>query len=210
MPRQKREHKRLTDTLIRNAKPGIYGDRRGGYGLSIEVKESPSGRLNKYWRQRITSGGKKHYLGLGSYRSVPLIKARAIARENWEKIARGEDIFETPPRIPTVAEAFEEVIKNRSKGWKNRKTLDRWERTLRYCGAISAQPVSKIDTRDVLELITPMWDDKHATAKDLRSHLSIVMKWAITNKQRTDNPATAEITESLGKPPRPTPSDTGL
>ena len=194
-----RNHRRLTDSLVKNAKPGRYGDRRGGHGLSILVKPTSNGKRSKTWCQRIRIKGKVADIGLGSYPLVSLAMARDLAQDNARRVAQGEDIRKPPPKVPTLAQIFEEVIEGRAKGWRNEKTLYRWHRSLRYCDPISSKPVSTIDEYDVLNLLTPIWHDKPTTAKDLRNHLSIVMRRAIRHKYRFDNPARPEVTEDLGK-----------
>ena len=42
MEKVKRHHKLLTDTILKAAKAGRYGDRRGGKGLSLLVRDTPS------------------------------------------------------------------------------------------------------------------------------------------------------------------------
>src|SRR5690242_15984422 len=86
----------LTDTAIRNAKPGVtprgvatskpykLGD---SGGLYVEV--TPAG--GKYWRLKYRIGGKEKRLSLGVYPDVPLSKARERRDDTRRLIAQGID-----------------------------------------------------------------------------------------------------------------------
>jgi hypothetical protein len=66
----------LTEAEIINlSEPGLYGD---GNGLYLRVEKSGA----KRWVQRITIGGKRRDLGLGSTSVVTLEEARANAIKN--------------------------------------------------------------------------------------------------------------------------------
>ncbi len=86
----------LTDTAIRNAKPGLTP--KGGRtprpyklgdsgGLYLEV--TPTG--GKYWRLKYRFGGKEKRLSLGVYPAVALTKARKRRDEARELLADGID-----------------------------------------------------------------------------------------------------------------------
>ena len=186
------------------AKPGRYGDGRGGHGLSLLVKPTQElGRWSKTWAQRLHIAGEEYSPGLGSFPIVPLAKARAVALDNALRVAQGEDIrtplleipLEIPPTIPTVADAFEEVIKLRSKKWRSPKTKQAWELSLRYCEGISSMPVSKVRPSDIVDLIAPLWDEKGRTAQIVLSHLTSVMDWAVRMEHRSSNPAKGATTD---------------
>ena len=132
---------------------------------------------------------------------VTLLSARDMATNNRRRVDRGEDIRNAPPTIPTLEEGFEAVIKEREDGWDNEGTKDNWYRALRYCKSISSKPVSEIKPSDVLSVIKPLWHKHPKAARDLRSNLSTVMEWAITNEFRLSNPARPGITKGLGQQP---------
>jgi len=78
----------LTDTAIRNAKPGakparLFDER----GLYLEV--TPSG--GKWWRFRYRFGGKAKLLSMGTYPDVGLAKARERRDEARKLLADGID-----------------------------------------------------------------------------------------------------------------------
>ena len=201
MSKRKRGDK-LTETFIKGLKePGTHGDGRGGNGLKIVVKPRSNGELRKSWIQRIRIGDEKPDIGLGTFPVVTLLSARDMATNNRRRVGRGEDIRNAPPTIPTLEEGFEAVIKEREDGWDNEGTKDNWYRALRYCKNISSKPVSEIKPSDVLSVIKPLWHKHPKAARDLRSNVSAVMEWAITNEYRLSNPARPGITKGLGQQP---------
>ena len=198
----KTKPEKLTHTFIKSvAKEGRYGDGRGGLGLSLLVQKTQNGRLSKTWSQRLHIGkARQEYTpGLGSFPLVTLADARAKAFENARLVKQGVDIRQPAAHVPTVAEAFETVIALKEPGWRGIQTKDGWNLSLGHCEKIASIPISEITSADVLKIITPLWHDKGATADKVLSHLSSVMKWSITEGHRTTNPATNDITATLGK-----------
>ena len=49
-------------------------------------------------------------------------------------------------------------------------------------------PVSEVNTVDVLEILTPIWHVKAATAREVRQRIRSVLEWAIALDMRNDNP----------------------
>ena len=198
----KTKSERLTHTFIKSvAKEGRYGDGRGGLGLSVLVRKTQNGGWSKTWSQRLHIGkARQEYTpGLGSWPLVTLADARAKAFENARLVKQGIDIRQPAAHVPTVAEAFETVIALREPGWRGIETKASWTRSLRNCEKIASIPISEITSADVLKIITSLWHDRGPTADNVRSHLSSVMQWSITEGHRTTNPATTNITATLGK-----------
>ena len=193
--------KPLTPKFVREVKdPGRYGDGWGSFGLSLHVKVSrKSKRVTKSWNQRLPVEAKQKERGLGPYPAVPLHLARKLAMENWQRVKAGEDILAAHDPIPTVSEAFDTLIKARAPGWTGDTTEQVWRRIQRRCTPVLQKPVSQVTTRDVLEIITPLWHTKSRTASDIRETLGLIMRWAISQGYRTTNPSLPEITETLGK-----------
>ena len=65
-----------------------------------------------------------------------------------------------------------------------------WIRSLeRYAfPRIGRRPVSEVNTADVLEILTPIWHSKAATAREVRQRIRSVLEWAIAMDLRNDNP----------------------
>ena len=184
-------------------RPGRYGDGRGGHGLSLLVKPMANGRWSKTWSQRVKIGGKVTSVGLGSYPVITLAEARARALENARAVAAGKD-----PRTgdaPTVAEAWEEVIRLRRPSWRDGgKSENQWRASFRdYVEAqLGSKLVSEITTADVLAVLLPHWHERAETMRRVKQRLGAVLGWALAQGHRDDNPARSEaLTAALPKQP---------
>ena len=182
----------LSAAFVKNVtEAGRYGDGRGGFGLSLLVKPSSTGRVAKSWSQRVRIGGKENNLGLGSYPAVTLSNARGRALSNVRAIAEGRD-----PRgsgIPTFREAAEKTIELQRGSWKGDKTERLWHSRLSTYAypRFGGLRVDQVTVADVLGALAPIWQDKIETATKLRQILSVVFRWSIAHSYRTDDPAHA-------------------
>ena len=180
-------------------RPGVYGDGRGGYGLTLRVRRMTNGRLSRVWVQRLRINGRATNLGLGSFPVVGLATARERALDNRRKIEQGIDprIAENP--TPTVADALEAVIEGRSGSWKNGgRSAEIWRNSVRnHADNLIHRPVDQIDTGDVLRFIGPLWTDRHDTAKKVRQRLSLAFRWAMAAGHRPDDPAGEALLAAL-------------
>ncbi len=52
---------------------------------------------------------------------------------------------------------------------------------------IGQRPVSEVNTADVLEILSPIWHAKAATAREVRQRIRAVLEWAIALDMRNDN-----------------------
>ena len=180
----------LTATFAKNiARPGAYGDGRGGYGLTLRVRRTANGRLSKVWVQRLRIDGRATNVGLGAYPLVSLREARDAAFENRRAVARGID--PRTPDTPTLADALEAVIASRAASWKDGgRSAEIWRNSVRnHAASLLDRPVDKIGAGEVLACITPIWSTKHDTAKKLRHRLSLCFRWAVAAGHRPDDPA---------------------
>ena len=53
---------------------------------------------------------------------------------------------------------------------------------------VGSRPVSEVNTADVLEILSPIWHVKAATAREVRQRIRAVLEWAIALDMRNDNP----------------------
>ena len=204
-----RRPKRLSDTFVRTVnRPGRYGEGRGGLGLSLLVKERAGGGLAKSWNQRIRINGKPCNLGLGRYPIVPLAKAREKALENASAVDQGGDP-RVRSRVPTFQEAAESVIRLYKPTWKPEGTASSekvWRSALErfVYPEIGAMTVDVITTSHVHHVLAPIWNEKRETARRVKQRIGRVMKWAMAQGYRGDDPA-SEVGAALpknGAPPR--------
>ena len=190
--------RKLTAAFVRSVRdPGLYWDE---HGLVLRVK--PSGY--KQWIQRLFIYGKRRELGLGPLRLVTLAEARDAALAN-RKVARagGDPRTRRRSSVPTFEQAAAKVFTMHRANWTERHA-GQWMATLRtyaYPG-IGGKRVDRIRSADVMGVLMPIWNDKYQTAKRVRQRISTVMRWAIAQGYRVDNPAGDAIGAALPKPPR--------
>ena len=57
--------------------------------------------------------------------------------------------------------------------------------------------VGRINTADVMAVLLPIWNEKRVTAQRVRRRISAVMRWAVAQGYREDNPAGDAIGAAL-------------
>ena len=182
--------------------PGRYGDGRGSGGLSLRVKRTARGHLAKSWGQRITLDGRPRNLGLGSWPHVSLAEARQKCILNLVARQRGELVTGRKRTTPTFEEAVEKVIAVHRAGWKDgSRSEGDWRASLRDYAMprFGGRPVNRINTADVMAVLLPIWNEKRETARRVRRRISAVMRWAVAQGYREDNPAGDAIGAALPK-----------
>ena len=177
---------RLTEKLVRgHLSPGKYF---GPNGLILRVRAS--GR--RYWEQRVSVGGRRLTVGIGSYPVVDVAGAHKVALHNVVLVERGEHPAQLrQPRPPTFGDAARELIALRAKDWTGLHTQASWTRSFeRYVFRhLESRLVSDITSADVMAVLSPIWATKPAMAQDVRQRIGAVMEWAIRRRYRQDNPA---------------------
>ena len=196
----------LTAAFVRTVgRPGVYGDGRGGRGLSLRVHRTLDGRITKTWRQRVRIEGRLTSIGLGPYPEVTLAEARRKALDNSRMVRLGRD-----PRgrgVPTFAEAAERTIRLHRESWKAGSPLpEQWESTFRlHAAPLLDKPVDRITSADVLRCLSLIWSSKPAAARKARHRIAAVFRWCIGRNYRPDNPvdrAVAALPKANGNGPK--------
>jgi len=193
----KRAEKALSAAFVRTvSKPGKYTD---GHGLFLKVTTSGA----KRWVQRIVIRGKRTEIGMGSTSLVSLAEAREIALENRKVARAGGDPLQakrTSQALLSFEEAARKVHKIHEPTWRNKKHAAQFISTLETYTfpRMGKLKVSEVTTADVLAVLQPIWLKKPETARRVRQRIGTVMKWAVANGWRTDNPAEA-ISQALPK-----------
>ena len=165
---------KLTATMLRGLGPGRHSD---GAGLYIVVKESGARSWVFMWKV----SGRRREMGLGSFPTVTLAKARTLADQHRASIAEGRDPLSErrSESEPTFGEAAEKFIGSIEAGWKNEKHRQQWRNTLSTYGApITKKPVSHIGTEDVIAVLTPIWREKPETASRVRGRIERILDFA--------------------------------
>lgn len=193
----RRPEKALTAQKVKTATaPGKYFD---GHGLYLRV--DPNG--SKFWVQRITIRGKRTEIGLGSPSLVSLAEARSKALENRKLARAGGDPLQAKrdaEAVLTFEEAARKVHAIHKPTWKNAKHAAQFISTLETYSfpRIGKLKVQDVTTADVLAVLSPIWTEKPETARRVRQRIGTVMKWAIAQGWRKDNPA-QDIGQALPK-----------
>ena len=210
LPKKRRSTKRrgrhpekaLTAAFCRHVgESGRYAD---GHGLYLQV--DPSGA--RRWVQRLIIRGKSCVLGLGSFALVSLAEAREQALSNRKLARSGGDPLGARRRtagVPTFAEAAEQVIAIHRGAWKDADAMaQQWRGTLgQYAHPqFGDKGVDRVTTADVMAALLPIWSTKNQTAQRVRRRVGAIMRWAIAQGYRSDNPAGEAVTAALPKQPR--------
>ncbi len=179
------------------ARPGRYGDGRGGFGLSLLVKLMKYGGHSRTWSQRLRINGKPVSIGLGSFPIVTLAEARKAALENRRAVTRGHD-----PRnsVPTLGQASERVLAIHSASWKDgARSAGIWQNSLRdyVLPQLGRKRVDRITTADVMSVLLPHWATKRETMRRIKQRLSSIFRWAVAEGYRTDDPAGVALDAAL-------------
>lgn len=187
---------KLTKKLVENLGPGRHGD---GGGLHLVV--DPSGA--RRWIVRVTVKGQKNKhgkplrtdFGLGGADLVTLNQARDRALE-YRRMARNglNPRFNANREIPTFEEIAQQVHIDRLPTWKNPKHGQQWINTLRDYAfpKIGRMPVDSIGQPEILMCLSPIWTEKHETARRLSQRLKVVLDVAKSKGFRDgENPVTS-------------------
>lgn len=197
----KRTEKALSAAFVRTVtKQGKYTD---GHGLFLKV--DPSGA--KRWVQRIMIRGKRSEIGFGSASLVSLAEAREQALVNRKLARAGGDPLQAKREaaaVLTFEDAARKVHKIHEPTWRNKKHAAQFIATLETYTfpRMGKLKVSEVTTADVLAVLQPIWLAKPETAKRIKQRIGVVMKWAVANGWRQDNPAEA-IAQALPKQKQP-------
>lgn len=187
---------KLNKQLIDNLGAGRHSD---GGGLYLVV--DPSGA--RRWIVRVVVKGQRNSagaplrtdFGLGGADVVSLNQARERALE-YRRMAKAglNPRFNASREIPTFEEVAGQVHLERLPTWKNDKHGAQWINTLRDYAfpKIGRMPVDTIAQPEVLACLSPIWTEKHETARRLAQRIKVVLDVARSKGFRTaENPVTA-------------------
>ena len=187
---------KLTKKLVENLGAGRHGD---GNGLYLVV--DPSGA--RRWIVRVVVKGQKNKkgaplrtdFGLGGTSIVTIKQARERALEYRRMAKQGlNPRFNARQEIPTFEELAQQVHIERMPTWKNGKHGQQWINTLRDYAfpKIGRMPVDSVGQPEVMMCLSPIWTEKHETAKRLAQRIKTVLDVARSKGFRSsENPVTA-------------------
>lgn len=155
-------------------KPGRYND---GDGLILFVRAA--GQAS--WVARIQHNGSRRDYGLGSAKLYRLAEARDRAWEVRRALADGRDprtLWTQPATLSrTFREAAEEYLAGKELG--ERRAKQGRSQLSRYAyPALGKLQVQSIDADRIAECLRPIWTAKPETARQLRSLIERVLRFA--------------------------------
>ena len=186
---------KLTKNLVRTLGAGRHGD---GNGLYLVV--DPSGA--RRWIVRVTVKGQRNRegkplrtdFGLGGADIVTLNQARDRALEYRRMAKQGVNPrFNGRQEIPCFEDIARQVHIERLPTWKNPKHGQQWINTLAEYAfpKIGRLPLSEVGQPEVLQVLLPIWTEKHETAKRLAQRMKAVLDVAKSKGFRDgENPVT--------------------
>lgn len=192
----------LSATAVKNFRnPGKYYDQ---HGLFLRIEPTGSRR----WVQRVSVVGRQREIGLGSADLVSLAEARELAMANIKLAKAGGDPLAAKKErmaIPSLNKAIDKVIELNAPTWTNAKHAAQFKSTLTnyVTPKLGRRPVNDIQTADILSVLQPIWVEKNETARRVKQRIGTVMKWAIAQGFRIDDPTLA-LNQVLPKPSRKT------
>jgi integrase len=178
--------------------PGRYLVDRGLY-LQVVSANARS------WLFRYTFRGKAHWLGIGSVRDVTLREALNAVADARAQIRKGVDPVADRKNAKLEARAqeraavsfrvrAEQFLVAHDAEWRNQKHREQWRSTLTnyVYPAIGNLPATAITAAHVVDLLRPIWSDKHETARRIRGRVEAILDFAADpNDHAWRNPAAA-------------------
>ena len=147
----------------------------------------------RFWDARFTVGLKRRWKALGEANKVPLQVAKRLALEIHEE----ETDAVTMRKFGTV---WHEYIEHHAGSWRSAIHYRQWVQTgndyvLPVLGEI---PVGDIKPFHVVEILRPLWKDKHESARRIRGRVALVIDYenARVGADRT-NPADLRYIKNL-------------
>lgn len=164
-----------------------------GDGLYLSVSKSGA----KSWRFIFQWHGKRKEMGLGKLSAVSLADARQAANQARAMVAQDLDpiAVREAERAKNSNQTFgqfaDALVDDLAPGFRNAKHLAQWRMTLKtYAAPLRNKRLDDIETRDVLAVLKPIWQEKPETAVRLRGRIERVLDAAKAQGLRTgENPA---------------------
>lgn len=191
---------RLTPEFVAGHQvPGKYFDHENGLMLRITRSGSRS------WIQRITVRGEPRELGLGGWPTVSLETARSKASINRRIAQTGGDPGTARLKTISFEEAFERCVALLEPGWKDGgKSARQWRQSMESHAYphLQGMGVDAIEPRDIICVLTPIWNTKEETARRVRQRVRRVLQWARAHGYASGpNPVDSAV-EAMPRQPR--------
>ncbi|MBB3743712.1 integrase [Rhizobium sp. BK591] len=154
----------------------------------------------RYWILVYTHAGLRREMGIGPLHTVGLADAREKAEEARKLVRAGvdpvavrqEERADTPKAMTfgAYADSFVDAAVKAGR-WRGAKTEARWRNLLEnHAKPIRAKTLASVKTKDVINVLNPIWGSKQETAEKLREAIERVLDAAKVEGHRVgDNPA---------------------
>ena len=187
----------LTDTTIRNAKPGVRDYKIADSG-GLYVLVTPAG--GRLWRLKYRADGVERKLALGKYPTVTLAEARKARDAARAQASAGIDPAATKRREKVArklaagttfgAVALEYIEKSEKEG-RSPATISklRWARNW-LMPSIGTRPVDQVEPHELLAVLRRQADNGNLeTARRTRAFASRVFRFAVATIRAKSDPA---------------------
>lgn len=207
----------LTDTKVRNAKPGRHGD---GGGLYLIVKPTKS----RSWVLRVQVDGRRRDIGLGGYREqkighrssigddVPLeqrsqltlaearelaVRLRNVAKAGRDPASERRRDRSPPPSFKVAAQ---EAHKALAPTW-TKKTADAFLASLEahVFPTLGKKRVDLIDANEIALALQAIWTTKAGMARKVRQRIGKVLDFAKAKGWRESETPRHSVSTLIGK-----------
>ena len=134
-------------------------------------------------------------MGLGSFSFINLNDARELAHK-YNKLAKSgidpiQDRLKEKGLSITLKECVYKVYALNKPTWKTELLGRQWINSFEHhvFPIIGHLSISQVSSADIMNVLTPLWNSKHDTAKKLKQRLRVVFKWCRAQGYFTgDNP----------------------
>lgn len=198
----------LTDTAIRNAKPGEKSIRLSdGGGLYLLINANGS----KWWRMDYRIDGTRKTLSMGVYPDIGLKDARERREAARKLIAQGVDPSEQrkaakASKEELTANCFEVICREWLANWRAKVEPAQYKKSLARLEKdvfpwLGGRPIAEIKASEVLAVMKRV-DDRGAryTAHKIKSEISRCFCFAIANERAERNPCQS-LQDAIGAIP---------
>ncbi len=160
------------------ANPGTYHD---GDGLFLKVGKTGSASC----MLRLQQDGKRRDIGVGSAKLVTLAEAREKANELRKavKVEKRDVLTERKDEAAakvTFREAATQYHSENEAGWKSAVYARQWLASLENYAfpKLGDVPTGSIAAADIIQVLTPIWQEIPETARQVRNRICAVLDYA--------------------------------
>lgn len=194
---------KLTASALRFLPPGKYGDGAGLWFVKVEPGEHGK------WIYRFEIGKRRREMGLGSSAGISLRQARQEAQRCRSLVLAGKDPIAERERERREAMRDRHLLRDVARDAFEARKADlrgdgeagRWMTPLELhvLPKIGHLPVAEVDQIAIRDVLSPLWHDKHETARKAATRLGIVLTYAAALGLPVDLQAVAKARALLGK-----------